>query len=111
MHGELLAELSSLRGELTTTEIEHIQLTERNAALAEELLRLTEAQQRRSRVEIEDPVIRSQVEELQGEVRRGRLKWRIIKSVVSAMVAGSGVDWASDETLRELVLDDEDDEI
>ena len=107
----MLAELSSLRGELTATEVEQVQLNERNAALAEELLELTDAQQRRSRVEIEDPIVRSQVEELEGEVRRGRLKWRIIKSVVSAMVVGSGVDWASDESLRELVLDDEEDEV
>ena len=34
-------------------------------------------------------------------------QWRIVKGLVSALVAGSGVDWAADEKLRGLVEDGE----
>ena len=40
------------------------------------------------------------------KVAKGR--WRMMKSVVAAVVAGSGVDWASDPHLLEAVLDAED---
>jgi hypothetical protein len=32
-----------------------------------------------------------------------------MKSIASAMVVGSGLDWADDDTLRALVLDESDD--
>jgi len=34
-------------------------------------------------------------------------RWRIMKSVVAAIIAGSGVDWARNNDLRNLVLDEE----
>ena len=40
------------------------------------------------------------------KVAKGR--WRMMKSVAAAIVAGSGVDWASDPHLLETVLDAED---
>lgn len=43
-------------------------------------------------------------------VRGERRKWRVVKGAASGIVAGSGVDWAADETLRDMVLDPEDDE-
>ena len=34
--------------------------------------------------------------------------WRIWKSVVGGIIAGSGVDWAADTKLLEVVMDEED---
>ncbi|KAI9887331.1 MAG: hypothetical protein M1823_000847 [Watsoniomyces obsoletus] len=110
-HCKLSDQLSTLTQSLTTTEIQNVEVMRRNADLAQELLRLAESKKRRAQVHLEDPMMQSQVDELKDEVRSSRHKWRIIKSVVSAMVAGSGVDWANDDELRELVLDDEEDEI
>ncbi|KAM3505293.1 hypothetical protein MY11210_008015 [Beauveria gryllotalpidicola] len=43
-------------------------------------------------------------------VRDEKRKWRTVKGAASGIVAGSGVDWASDEALRDMVLDPEDDD-
>lgn len=48
--------------------------------------------------------------QLKDELRRARQRWRVMKGITSGVVAGSGVDWARDETLRDLVLDPEDDD-
>ena len=51
--------------------------------------------------------LKEQLEEARDDSDEARKRWRIMKSVVAGVVAGSGVDWASDDLLRELVLDDE----
>ena len=45
--------------------------------------------------------------ELARSVTRSRRIWKTRKGVASAVVAGSGVDWAADPVLREIVLDPE----
>ena len=50
------------------------------------------------------PRLRAELDRLDGEVRAGRRRWRGLKGTASAGVAGSGVDWAVDPELRELVL-------
>lgn len=93
------------------TEVENIQVMDKNAELAQELFRLVNAKRASAEVEVRDAEVRSEVESLKEELRNSRTKWRIMKSVVSAMVAGSGINWAEDDKLRELVMDDEDDEV
>lgn len=44
---------------------------------------------------------------LQGELKASRQRWKVMKGTASAVVAGSGVDWARDDELREMVLDPE----
>lgn len=51
-----------------------------------------------------------QLAEAQADAAEAKKRWRIMKSVVAAVIAGSGIDWASDDTLRELVLDNEEDD-
>jgi hypothetical protein len=34
---------------------------------------------------------------------------KTLKGILSAMIVGSGINWAADESLTDLVLDDEDD--
>lgn len=56
-----------------------------------------------------DPGLRAEIADLDVQVRASRRKWRVVKAVAAAVVAGSGVDWARDPELRDVVLDDEDD--
>ena len=56
---------------------------------------------------IDDIELRSQLDTLQVDTKEARRRLRIVKSVVAAVVAGSGIDWARDDELRDLVLDAE----
>jgi Centromere protein H (CENP-H) len=52
--------------------------------------------------------MRGRIESEEGAVKKARAEWRVMKGVVGGVVVGSGVDWASDETLCELVMEAED---
>lgn len=72
------------------------------------LLALTKEVQAQQDEAKKDPKSGAQLDALRNDVATARHRWRIMKSVVAAIVAGSGVDWARDDTLRDLVLDEED---
>lgn len=59
---------------------------------------------------IAESTLKVELDEAQEEAVQAKKRWRIMKSVVGAVVVGSGIDWASDDTLRELVLDNEEDD-
>lgn len=61
------------------------------------------------REDIDDEVLRAQLSELEAEYKKRKAKWETMKSIASAIIVASGVDWAEDDTLRALVLDDSDD--
>lgn len=46
------------------------------------------------------------MEDIEQEYKKTRAQRDTIKSVISALVVGSGVDWARDDRLRNLVLDE-----
>lgn len=50
--------------------------------------------------------MKTQLDALKAESKREKAKWETIKSVVSATIVASGVDWARDEDLQRLVLDE-----
>ncbi|OCL08197.1 hypothetical protein AOQ84DRAFT_376979 [Glonium stellatum] len=108
VHSSLAAKLSSTLGALATAEKNNLAANEKNKELAQTLFALAEEMKSQSTEEIEDPNLRAQLQELDSRVRMARRRWRIMKSVVAGMVVGSGINWASDATLRELVMDDED---
>lgn len=93
---------------LTKVEAEHILVARKNAELAKKMIALaSEADSQKD--DIKDPEVRAQLDELEEAVKVSRQRWRIMKGTASAVVAGSGVDWARNPTLRELVLDDDGD--
>ncbi|KAI9813719.1 MAG: hypothetical protein M1832_006092 [Thelocarpon impressellum] len=105
-HTNLSASQASTLAALTTAETEHVMASRRNAESTQTLLRL--AEETRTHVEdVREQRVRAQLGELEREVKIRRSRQRVMKSIVSAVVAGSGVDWARDERLRELVMDDE----
>lgn len=93
---------------LSEAEAEGQRAARRNRALAAEVLRLArEADRGREAALAGDERVRAEVEALEERLRVSRQKWRVIKGTTGGIVAGSGVDWAGDSVLRDLVLDPE----
>jgi hypothetical protein len=85
--------------------VENIRAVQGNQKLVRTLLELTSAQKSRKE-DITDAKLRSQFEMLEAENRTKKANWVTIKRVVSAAIVASGIDWASDEKLQELVIDE-----
>ncbi|KAK6846342.1 Centromere protein Cenp-H [Apiospora arundinis] len=103
-------ELRDTLDDLTETEAKVLRLSRENAGLASQVLELA-AQEKRQREEalVSDPAHRDEIARLETEVRTSHRRWRVMKGTASAIVAGSGVDWAQDEGLRKMVLDEDED--
>lgn len=100
--------------QLTDVESEALRAARRNRELAAEVLRLArEADRGRMGGAAGagggggDPAAEAQIAELEGRLAASRRKWRVMKGTASGIVAGSGVDWAADPLLRDVVLDPE----
>lgn len=93
---------------LSNAEVENIRLMEQNKELASELLGLT-AKETSWRDRVDDENLVARMEEIEQEYKKTRDQRDIIKSVMGAVVVGSGVDWARDDRLCNLVLEDLDD--
>ena len=95
--------------QLTDAESEVLRAARRNRDLAAEVLRLAkEANRGRTGADAGgDPAAKAQVAELEKRLAASRQKWRVMKGTASGIVAGSGVDWAADPVLRDVVLDPE----
>lgn len=52
---------------------------------------------------------RERFKETQEDTKLARKRWKIMKYVLSSIVLGSGVDWARDNELLQLVIDPEED--
>jgi len=105
-HTNLSSSLSSSLAALTTAETENILASRTNRELAVTLLDLA-GELKTQDAHVKDPIVRSKLETLEHENRIRKSRWRIMKSVLGATVVGSGVDWARDDVLRELVMDNE----
>ena len=91
---------------LTGVRTENLKAMQQNRELTAKILALAAKTKQGNAEDIQNPDLRTELDELRQETRESRKQYRIIKSVVSAMIAASGVDWA-DTALQELVLDDE----
>lgn len=98
--------LHSLLSDLTDVESRSLRLSRENVALAERLLELArQTEQGRAELLPRDSEYAAEIARLEAEVKTSRQRWQVLKGTASAIVAGSGVDWASDAGLREMVLD------
>jgi hypothetical protein len=88
-------------------ESEHMITAQKNVELATHMLALAD-QAKEQKEDIADPRLRAKVEDLDAAMRASRQRWRILKGTASATIAGSGVDWARDPKLLEIVMDDDD---
>ena len=72
------------------------------------MLALAEEANTQRKEDIDDLKARQQLDELEAEMRISRQRFRIMKGTASATIAGSGIDWARDPKLLEIVLDEDD---
>ncbi|KAF2872060.1 centromere protein H (CENP-H)-domain-containing protein [Massariosphaeria phaeospora] len=107
VHGSLAAKLVSTATSLSVAEQGNMTISRNNKELSQTLLALAEDMKSLSTEDIENPRLRSQVTEVEREVKESRRKKQTLKGTLSAMIVGSGVHWAEDEVLKELVMDDD----
>ncbi|KAI9929015.1 hypothetical protein ASPWEDRAFT_37052 [Aspergillus wentii DTO 134E9] len=107
-HENLNAAHNSTLKTLSNLEVENLQTHQQNQELVRQLLELT-SQDSSWREKLDDADLETQLKELEADQKKSKAKWEIMKSIASAVVVGSGMNWAEDETLRALVLDESDD--
>lgn len=95
------------RNELQQVESQNMILARENAEMAERMLALAAEANTQKTEDIADPAVREKLQELEMDMKSSRQKWRIIKGTTSATIVGSGVDWARDPALVNIVLDSE----
>ncbi|GAP90275.1 putative centromere protein Cenp-H [Rosellinia necatrix] len=105
-------EFHTLLSDLTDVESRSLRLTRENSALADRLLDLAK-QSDRGKAELlsGDSEHAAEIARLEGEVKGSRQRWNVLKGTASAIVVGSGVDWADDAELRDIVLDPAEEEV
>ncbi|KAL5339169.1 centromere protein H (CENP-H)-domain-containing protein [Aspergillus crustosus] len=96
---------SSTLSKLSSLEVENLQLHQKNRELVRELLELTKDDES-WKEELNDAELKQELAELEADHKKSKARWETMKSVASAIVVGSGVDWADDEELTALVLDE-----
>ncbi|KAF1947829.1 hypothetical protein EJ02DRAFT_440015 [Clathrospora elynae] len=109
IHGSQTSKLASTTHALRTAEQGNIVANQKNRELAQTMLALAEEMKAQSTKDIEDPRLRSQVDAAEKELRESRRRMKTLKGILSAMIVGSGINWAADKGLTELVMDDEED--
>ncbi|KAF2191433.1 hypothetical protein K469DRAFT_720443 [Zopfia rhizophila CBS 207.26] len=109
VHGSLASKLASMQPDLTAAAQGNIAANERNKELAQTLLALAEEMKTQSTEDIQDSQLRDRVRDVEKGVKESRRRVKILKGILSGMIVGSGINWAKDEVLRELVMDDEED--
>lgn len=94
--------------QLSNLEVENRQIHERNRELVRQLLDLT-GPDGSWRDQLEDQDLIAQMNALDADQQKSQARWDSMKSIASAVVVGSGLNWAEDEKLSALVLDEADD--
>lgn len=82
-------------------------ILEKNRNLAASLVDLTEQIKAQRIAAIKDSDLIDQAEQSKLDHETAKKLWRTMKSVVAAIIAGSGIDWARNSDLKRLVLDEE----
>lgn len=107
VHGLEASKLAATTRALSVAEQGNIAANQKNRELARTMLALAEEMKKQSAQDIEDPQLRQRVDAVDKELKDSRRRVRTLKGILSAMVVGSGINWAADESLTELVMDDE----
>jgi hypothetical protein len=109
IHGAQTTKLASVTRALSTAEQANTIANRNNRELAQRMLALAESMKAQSVKDIEDPKLRAQVDAVEKSLKESRRRKKTVKGILSAMIVGSGINWAADESLTELVMDEEDD--
>ncbi|KAN0117210.1 Centromere protein H (CENP-H) domain containing protein [Hyaloscypha variabilis] len=101
---ELSTRVLSTRNEFKGVETENMVTARTNTELATTMLALAKEAAIQNKESINDPKARQQLDELEVSMKTSRQRWRIMKETASATIVGSGVDWARNPKLLEIVL-------
>ena len=101
----LAAKLQAIISKRIEVEAENITAIATNRDLATQLLGLTKDIEERKASAKEASGLKERIAAAEEDAATAKKRWRTLKNVVAAVVAGSGIDWSEDETLRDLVLD------
>lgn len=82
-------------------------VAQKNVELSTSMLALAEQVTTQKKKDIDDPKVRLQLEGLEAEMRISRQRFRIMKGTASATIVGSGINWARDPKLLEIVMDED----
>ena len=108
MRTNLSSTLQTLLKDVATLSADNTRAMEKNRTLTTTLIALAKKVQAQRDEITKDLRFSAQLDMERNDATTARQRWRVMKSVVAAVVAGSGVDWARDDILRGLVLDEED---
>jgi hypothetical protein len=105
-----LADLSrkslDTKRELLRVEADNVTTNRQNADLAAQMITLTKEADTQKRSDMPRKAQR-ELAEMDANVKLSRQRWRIMKGTASGTIVGSGVDWARDPGLLEIVLDND----
>ncbi|KAJ3526751.1 hypothetical protein NM208_g11035 [Fusarium decemcellulare] len=104
------AETGRIWDELTAVQSDTLRVSRQNVASTAELFELAEEAKQKKKVPANNSKMMQEQERLEAEVKASKQRWRVMKGVAGGIVAGSGIDWARDEKLRDVVLDPETEE-
>nr|KMM72991.1 hypothetical protein CPAG_09280 [Coccidioides posadasii RMSCC 3488] len=90
---------------LSNAEVSNIRAVKDNRDLVRSLLEVTDGNAEEE--EIKDLKSKEELETLKRENKNRRDEYMTMKRIVSAVIVASGLDWASDEKLLTLVVEDE----
>lgn len=106
---QMSKKVSTAREDLIQKQTENIIACAKNAEMAATMIALAKDASTQRKDNIRDSSSRRQLDDLEEQLKASKRKWRIMKGTASATIVGSGVDWARDPKLLEIVLDDEGD--
>ncbi|EDP52591.1 hypothetical protein KXW98_005795 [Aspergillus fumigatus] len=107
-HENLMNAHNATLRELSNLEVQNLELHQRNQELARQLLESAKDDDS-WREALDDDDLKAQLEQLEADRKKSKSRWEVMKSVASAIVVGSGVNWAEDDELTALVIDESDD--
>ncbi|KAJ5494174.1 hypothetical protein N7463_010261, partial [Penicillium fimorum] len=106
-HENLASAHDLVMRQLSSLEIKNLQINRENQELVRQLLELTK-EDSSWRERLEDSLL-SELDSFETDLKARKAQWETMKSIASAVVVGSGLNWADDDMLRALVLDESDD--
>lgn len=110
MHGAQTAKLASTMRALSAAEQANMVANRQNRELAQTMVALAEEMKAQSAQDIQDPQLRAQVDAVDQQLRASRRRAKTLQGVLAGMIVGSGINWAADEGLSELVMEGEGEE-
>lgn len=103
-------DLQQTWNDLSEVQSKTLHISRDNVAMTSELLELAEAANHRKFGTSTGSELEMEMEQARQEVKESRQRWKVIKGTLSAVIVGSGIAWAQDQDLLEMVLDPEENE-